>query len=442
MNATLSFSFAKITVIAAATALATEALAQTPTPPPGYFDIPAGFDFPADKQTLEAYRKAGNLGAQRTHVWNVFAGMTQPTPDNKFAIFETWYSENETFVSGATPQALGPRRVVRQFQVPQQFLGAPGQAAPQAAGNALLSEVMFNFANYNHIRSKKLFSQDELDRLKQSGDKDPEIANNTAVPAFPAESISLKTVWWPVAKDQPTAMPIWDPETNSSNPAGNDYRTWSRAVVIDPTRTNIPPNETMNTSFFGPKPNSHVVGLDKFHFVVVDAQTAANANSNGRLHQFVIDVLGRQLQEGDFIVFSGTHLTTKEIDDWVWATFWWHDRPDDGPFAADRTDNVKGVWRNYLMSASYDLNLPRESDGQPHIAFNPWLEAGFPDGGHGNGRVSNCMNCHHRASSPPPPANPRSFLPIFRGDPDPTDPAYSAGKLRLDYLWSIAFRAN
>jgi hypothetical protein len=120
----------------------------------------------------------------------------------------------------------------------------------------------------------------------------------------------------------------------------------------------------------------------------------------------------------------------------VWATFWWHDRPDAGEFAADRTANVTGVWRNYLMSASYDLNLPLAADGKAHITFNPWLEAGFP-----SGVVSNCMNCHHRAAAHPP-QQPTSFLPIFRGNPDPNDPAYAAGLLRTDYLWSIPFNAN
>jgi hypothetical protein len=426
------FTCARIALIGAASGISMNALAQTPAPQPGYFDIPAGFDFPADKQTLEQYRKTSNISAQRKHVWNVFAGMTLPTPDNKHAIFETWYSEEEAFETGPAPQAVGPRRVVKRFRVPQQLVGVPGQPAPEAAGDSLLSEVMLNFANYNFIRSKKLNLVSELQNLLQTGAPDPTIPNNKTVPAFPADSISLKTVWWPVKKDQPTPMPIWDPETVPPNATRNPYSTWKRAVVIDPTRTNIPPNETATVNFHGPKPDSHVVGLDKFHYVVVDAQTAATAMANGRLAGFIRDVFGenRPLQEGDYVVFAGTHLTTKEIDDWVWGTFWWHDRPDAGPFAADRTDNVKGVWRNYLMSASYDLNLPLEPDGKPHITFNPWLEAGFT-----NGIVSNCMNCHHRASVPPPP----SFLPIFRGNPDPNDPAYAPGLLRTDFLWSIPF---
>ena len=63
--------------------------------------------------------------------------------------------------------------------------------------------------------------------------------------------------------------------------------------------------------------------------------------------------------------------------------------PTQGPFAPDRPAQVTGVWRNFLMSASYDLNLPLEPDGKPHITFNPWLEAGFPDGGSGSGTISN-----------------------------------------------------
>src|SRR5580692_11040898 len=107
--------------IAALIILSGHANAQQSGPPQGYFDIPSGFDFPADKQTLEAFRAAGNLSAERTHAWNVFAGFTQPTPDGKYLVFETWYSEDEAFQSGASPQGLAPRRVVRRFTQPAQF---------------------------------------------------------------------------------------------------------------------------------------------------------------------------------------------------------------------------------------------------------------------------------------------------------------------------------
>jgi hypothetical protein len=51
-------------IFAAISALSSEVvIAQTPTPPPGYFDIPAGFDFPA---VLEQFASSGNISAERT----------------------------------------------------------------------------------------------------------------------------------------------------------------------------------------------------------------------------------------------------------------------------------------------------------------------------------------------------------------------------------------
>jgi hypothetical protein len=403
-------------------------------PQPGYFDIPPGFDFPANKQTLGQFRASGDLSAQRLHVWNVFAGMTQPTPDGKYAIFETWYSSEETFQSGPSLQATVPRRVVRRFAPPRQFDAQPGQPGLQAAGSALFSEVMFNYANYKHVRDHKLYLQSTLDELKQTGTADPAIPNNRTVPAFPNDSVSLKTVWWPVKKTGMTVMPIWDSEFNPIRPAGNPMETWARVVAVDPSRQTIPPGESTTISFAGTThPNAAVVSLSAFHYFQLDQQGVDAVMANPRTPDFVQAVFGRPLQVGDYVAFVGTHLTTKEIDDWVWATFWWHDRPTVGAFAADRPAAVKGVWRNYLMSASYDLELPREIDGTPHTTFNPWLEAGFVQG-----IVSNCMNCHNRAGW-----RPTSFRPIFRGKPDlANDPAYRAGQLRTDFLWSLPFEAK
>jgi hypothetical protein len=404
-------------------------------PPTGYYDVPTGYDFPADSATLEKYRSDQNVRAQRLHVWNVFAGMTQPTPDGKYAIWETWFSEPETFQSGATPQAVGPRRIIRQFRQPRQFSPPKGVATSEAAGTALLSFVLYNYPAYNHIRTHQLNIGTELDNENAHGTPDPKVPGDSMVVEFPHDAISLKTVWWPVAKDKITPMPVWDPESNPKRPNGNNYPTWSRVVAIDPLNNNVPPDQTTSVAFLGKTfPNSHVVGLSAFHYVVLDEQTAASAMANDQIKNFAQQVLGRGLQAGDYTVFAGTHLTTKEIGDWVWATFWWHDRPSAGPYAADRPASVKGEWANYLMNTSYDLKLPRESDQTPHITFNPWLEARFP-----NGIESNCMNCHNRASWK---AN-VNFLPIFRGDPDlKNDPAYAKGRLRTDFLWSIPFSAN
>jgi hypothetical protein len=49
------------------------------------------------------------------------------------------------------------------------------------------------------------------------------------------------------------------------------------------------------------------------------------------------------------------------------------------------------------------------------------------------------MNCHNRASYPAD----IGFLPIMRGNPDlQSDPAYAAGRLRGDFLWSVPDNAQ
>jgi hypothetical protein len=432
--------------------LSQPALGQNaPNPPPGYFDIPPGFDFPADKRLLEQYRAQPNVAAQRIHAWNLFAGLTRPTPDAKFSIFETWFSEEETFASGAvTLRARAPSVSMPRFSVPKQFgtlRGARDAAAVSVPGNAVLSFVLYNFAGYNHVRTNRLFQASVLDNLAKNGAFDVKIPQSRMVPPFPANAVVLKTIWWPVAKDKVSAMPIWDPETNPPMAAGNPLPTWSRYIGVDP-RPAVPAGETGDITFGGQlKRNSHIVSVENFHKRVLEEREVVDAVNNDTLLAAVAQVsFGRPLAVGDYAVLVAIHVTTKEIDDWVWATFWWHDRPSDGPFAQNRVGSISGPWRNYLMDVAYDLNLPAEKDGSAKAAFNPWLEARFMDGGHGGGGlVSNCMNCHNRASWPNRtdcPIPNRCFLPVYRGNPDFEDPAYAPGRLRTDFLWSIPASAN
>jgi hypothetical protein len=148
--------------------------------------------------------------------------------------------------------------------------------------------------------------------------------------------------------------------------------------------------------------------------------------------------LGRPLKPGDNIVLVSANLMTRETMNWVWATFWWHDQPEKGPFSVDRPQALQSEWRNYLMQAAYDMETPAARDGGPLVCFNPWLEGRFPDGGHGSGMASNCMACHQRASYPQ-----MSFLPVTRGEPDfRNDSAFKPGRLRTSFLWSLVLHAR
>jgi hypothetical protein len=404
---------------------------------PGYEGIPLGFDYPADRAQLEQFRSNQDLPALRKHSWMLFAGMTVEKSDGT-PFWETWYRATEAFrPAGPTPQ--GPRRVIHQFETPNQFKHSGVQ--PQAPGESGISFVLFNFEGFNHIRTNGLFDASKLNDINASFPSGT-AWNNRKVPDFPARAMTIKTVWWPVAGDGKTPIPIWDNDPARPLKDGNDFRFWKRVVVVDGQRTTVPDGEFMDARFLNkPFPHSHVVGVGSFYGFKADQATGDDIanNPDPGLRATIQQALGRPLRAGDFMVLVALHTTSKEIDDWTWQTFWWHDKPNEGPYAADRPDVVKGIWRNYLMANTDDQVTPREADGSPHIGFNPWLEARFP-----NGPLTNCMTCHHRASwrRGVPFIDP-DHLEQQRGLPDSAnDPAFAPGRLQTDFMWSIIDRAQ
>ena len=387
-----------------------------------YVGIPPGFDFPAGEAELLAAVESGNETRLREHGWKVFAGLTQPARPqeaNSEAIWETWYTGAETFASGPTPQ--GARSLKKELRLPRQFRPADGGPMPQAVGESQLAFTLFNHELRKHTRETGLTSKARLTAINNRWTNQTPVADRK-VKDYPREAMSLKLVWLTVSKEGMSSLPIWDEQPIVAQAPAQDTDTWKRVVVVDPARETIPAGETAmgrwdNEDF----PDSRVVPLKHFyHFAMTAAQAAP---------------LGREA--GDFAVLVGMHYTTREIPNWVWATFWWHDQPNDGRFAAGRLgDNeLKGVWRHFLMDVAYDMDKPVESNGTPNAVFNPWLEAGFI-----NGVNSNCMSCHQRAMWPMPPPRPpenRPWLPITRGPADPDDALFRT-RTKLDFLWSLA----
>jgi hypothetical protein len=424
MNRTLQCGLLGLTL--GVTALPFSLLAQVPA---NYAGIPDGFDYPADKAQLENFRQTQNVSALRRHSWMLFAGMTQLTTDGT-PVWETWYRKGEAFrAEGPTPQ--GPRRMIREFSIPRQFQSQG--LTVQAPGESMLSFVLFNKETYDHIRTNKLYQSATLQQINTSF-AGPTPWDKRKIQDFPSRAMSLKTIWWPVKGDGLTPLPVWDGDPVNPNPGGtNPFRTWKRVVAVDGTRSHVPDGETTSISFSGKNHvGARVVGFDRFYSIAATPQIIDAINTSETGIQATQQALSRPLKIGDRVVFLGFHVTSKEIDDWTWSSLWWHDRPDEGPFASDRPSQLMGVWRNYLMTVADDQITPPEPNGSPHIGFNPWLEARFADG-----IVSNCMSCHHRASIPNPGAV--DFLPITRGAPNPvTDPAFARGRLQTDFMWSIA----
>jgi len=344
--------------------------------------------FPAPQAQQLALRDRQDAPAMRQHAWALLERVTRPDRTGLPA-WESWSPLARTF--GHETGNVRPFRLVEEPEV-------PGVALLQASGEPLLSLVLFNPAADRHIRENGLFRRATLDSINARFDPGTPLAQRQ-IPPFPRDAMAMKTVWAVVREAGITPISVWD--GGDAGEGENPPARWPRTVAVDPSL-----------------PGS----LDRFYHVRIAPQDIASVRA-----------IDPDARPGDYLILLGLHLTTKEIPDWVWTTYWWHDRPDEGPYAADRPAALAGPWRNYLMDVAYSMETPREADGTPNIAFNPYFEV-FPAG-----TRSNCMACHQgavwTASGAPP------FLPVTRGARVANDPRF-AGATRLDFMWSIATEAR
>jgi hypothetical protein len=334
---------------------------------------------PPDQVRLVAARDRGDVAAMRAHGWQLWSELQGRWQG--FARSDVVFGQRDRVFRGLRPFRNGD--------------------AIEAETLPVMFAVAFDPTAAAHIRRYALGSQAALHAL-------------AAVPEFPRSAIALKLIWYPVHRDRPTTLPIWDADPVNPDARGNPDRTWRRTITIAPS---------LVAGELAAPGEARLVPLDAFLHHPLD--TAAElAAARAVAHD-------PSLAPGDHVVLLGMHVTTKEIPDWVWATFWWHDRPDEGRFAEDRPATLDGAAGHYLMDVAYSAETPREADGTPHACMNPWLEARFPDGLH-----SNCLTCHQRAAF-----GAGNFLPVTRQALAAGDP-YFAGKTTTDFLWTLALEAH
>lgn len=396
--------------------------ASTASAQQNFEPVPPGFDFPADEATLLRFRDTQNIVEMRRHSWYVFAGLTQRAKNGE-AIWETWFPARTTFAPSLQPESAAAGPPVRTFEQPNQFRMRAGRGQPEAIGESVLSFVMFNKDAHEFIRTNRFHQQTRLNEINRGFPAGTPVEKRDITP-FPRTAMSLKLVWRIVRQSNMTLFPVWDGRPTQSDALGNPPSTWARVVLVDPVREDIPATETRPVNWRG-NPNfpARVVSVKRFyHFKVSDAQLAA-----------IQAVVGpANVSAGDFAVLTAMHYTTKEIPDWVWSTFWWHDEPDSGQFGSDRPTIVPGVWRNYRMDTAFHMETPREFDGSPDAVFNPYLE------NFSGGMGSNCMTCHRQARWTND-GNPG--FEVTRGELKPDNPMFRDA-LKLDFLWSIPDRAQ
>lgn len=459
-----------------ASALQARAVGVCPAP------LPAGFDWPAGPvrlwQISGGIKSAGlnipgkiDMVAQRQHGWSLFAGATQPSDaknPKSLPVFHTWYTVEEAFDSTAGKVDCAernplirltlPTQLVQELQQPMRNLlqqngvepsarfdldpslvQNPQKLAPQGVADEPIafSHVAFNKEMYDYLRDNKYYSKAVLD-----GQID---ANRVRKPLAetPVRGISLKFSWWPAHPDRLTPVPVWDFDPRFPGDTKNPPSSWKRIVAVDPVGGLKPPASLRLGQF--EHANPQVIPIGRFYAVQVTAEEAALANADFRIKKAAQEVLGRTLQEGDYLLMTAMHIATREFEPWVWLTYWWTDAPGKGPLAQDIPSIVKGVWRNYVMDVSYNINNPKTSAGAAPVAYSPWLEL-FQLGG----MRSQCMACHARSAYGPGVRaffNPKDMATAdpngFEASPtDAKDSVFQKGTLFLQRVWTIQTRAQ
>jgi hypothetical protein len=400
---------------------------------------------------LERARDATDVAATRAHGWALWTELNSPDPKG-MPRWIGWAGSGEIlrhvdahFGSGGDPSSrpatdvrLGGERVSPTSQTLARRGGSRSGGAHDGAGASARGvvrrpepavSIYFNPAAAEHMRRNGYDAPGTFATLKEDLDRAGAPPAARTIAAFPREAVAVKAMWR-IVRGAPAAgevwvLPTWDPETAKASGAAAALppSKWRRSVVIDFSGRDVPPDETVEVNLPGQPRVSRVVSIDRFFHITLDARQAADLDASA----------------GDTAILVGLHVATKELPTWVWATYWWHDRPDLGEFAAGRPEAIsRGVWGNYLMNI--DLGDPAGSGGGARFGdggsgrravFNPWLEGGLK-----GGTASNCLSCHQQASlTAQLLAAP--FAPV-RATPRSDGDAVFRDRIRTDFVWSVA----
>ncbi|HEY5710560.1 MAG TPA: hypothetical protein VIT38_01595 [Allosphingosinicella sp.] len=467
----------------AALATASDGLVQVCQNP---LPIPANFDYPQTAATVTQWVNSGNAARARVHGWNVWAALN--TAPAGTPVWRSWCTSTQAFstagvgaaMDSATPirgqNAMNARNMINgpttgedpinfpnppyypvpqqiQARYPQCYNSNNGQLLDgptfQNNGDIMVAGVIYDAAAYSWIRSQNLYLASTLQAQLPPSNQTRQMA------AMPAGSIVLKPMMWPVRGDGLTALPVWDgPTSDNGQYAGYEIQSmWPRAVAITTTPQStianadvtylygVWTNNMLGRRLIGPLTYraAPVVPIQRFYHFRFPSLDGMAPCDRAILDASAYWAYGREFRAGDYLAVVAMHMMTKEQPAWTFQSVWWHDRPDAGPYAADRPNippaQAPGPWRHYLMASTYGIPAPGGTNWP--IQFNPYIElaAAHPI-------RTNCMNCHHRAAwgggsyeaqSPPGP----DALAIYQ-----LNNAIFNGLLGVDSLWSINDRAT
>lgn len=444
------------------------------TPVPLPTNIVPGFNFPEDSSVIlgwandTAFANSYDSASIYKHAWGVWAGLTAPS-GQKYAgddllVYETWLGLNEVRqlvidnnMQGGCAGTSFKRNGRAPLSRPKQFEHAARFTAQKAGLAAVKQPASENFANFwvtvsyspdasCFATEKQIFKQSVINKYYNAG-------GFGAIPAFPNKSLTIKPSY--LVYDDTAVLfrlPVWLTAPEPAN--ANFFGTANNYVFVD--RNNKQPAGKIavpvdSTEKDPAKIAAATVNLSDFIYLTIDAQMAREMNRQDSVQGMNNSGNGYGVaKKGQIALLVAMHVTTKEISNWTWQSYYWTPNrdnpgaPSSKMAAGLRPSQIKGAAANYACVAAYVMLTPNNAANNvakgPMFGYNPYLEGGFGPGvftypntynaSYQYGTQSNCMSCH--ALAIPAPAG------IYTTDQTISLAApYFKSQVSLDFAWSI-----
>lgn len=435
-------------------------------PPANLPDIKlAGFRYPQDSTTIQRWIATDQQDSISLHGWGLWAALTSRVNDSTY-VFETWLTKQDVnSLIHSTPTTQLANRSLRRSRhgklaLPSQFRHDPKLMQRLAAtpandpDKALIEMVSYSPQTANTLVKNRLFVDSTLQGRLNRGQHGLNDFLNFGLAVKPM----LQIVPGPLAsgKAVPYVLKVWNgPGTPAINAAFPPSK-WPTYVLVDVRNRGMgqgqsqPVNQPVRDSL------AITYNLNDFvHYRLTQAEADSLNKDDGGVGKHAT------VRKGDYAIVVGMHVTTSEINNWTWQTFWWAPNPEtaylpsSAAVVAARPARIIGAPRHYAMSIGYQMLSPEQpyegghSVGQSVYVYNPYLEGPFgtttfkisaevvTNGAlviNNVGVRSNCMSCHMQATFVPKGDTSLGYIGdayVARGMPR------FRGTLRTAFLWSI-----
>ena len=435
-------------------------------------DLPSivpGFTFPEDSNKIYSWLNNSKFPnnydsvSVYNHAWGIWAGLTSKTNQtyagDSLLVFETWQGiteireiikeMNAAGVAKETLKKTGRSLLAKPNQFEHGFSvqgnkpkamtvrNANDTIDTNAANNPWVT-VSYSPGAAKYAIKNKILDTSVLNTYKVAG-------GIGSIPPFPNTSLTIKPVYIVGSKtDSLIMVPVWPgaPVPAKAFPSSD----WPRCVYAD-VHNRQQPNKALVPAIQGQtNPDSikaATCNLSDFINFKVDSTMAAYMNAADSTE----DGSGFA-KAGSIAILVAMHVTSKEINNWTWQSFYWAPDPAQ-PFdpssnlaASLKPSQLQGAAAHYALVTAYAMVLPNQPiNGGTNagtiamLGYNPYLEAGFsqlPPNTPTNqfGVQSNCMSCHALAT----PDNSLGYnTDIYLSMND----AIYKNKVQLDFAWSI-----